>query len=246
MVFFVCEGCNETLKKAQVAGHATKCRSCHAVTCIDCSVTFYGDDYDMHVTCVSEAEKYEKSLYKGKKAKINPQDAWMMLISTAASPLQLKDAPADVKPYLGRLAEQTNVPRNKKKFTNFIKNSMTLRNDTLIDKIWNYLECIRNKQELNNKNNNDDNEEKSQSENNDQTIEVDVEEEKEQHQQEEDKPDKKKKSKKEKKSRREEDEDEPEKKKKSKKEKKRRREEEEEPEKKKKSKKEKKQENDKN
>lgn len=67
MVFFVCEGCNETLKKAQVNAHASKCRSCHAVTCIDCSVTFYGNDFDTHITCVSEAEKYEKSLYKGKK-----------------------------------------------------------------------------------------------------------------------------------------------------------------------------------
>eukprot|EP01036_Dinobryon_divergens_P041039 gene41039-54363_t len=66
MVFFVCEGCNETLKKNQVDKHAQRCRSCHSVTCVDCQVTFPGDEYVQHVTCISEAEKYEKSLFKGK------------------------------------------------------------------------------------------------------------------------------------------------------------------------------------
>lgn len=65
MVFFVCEGCNETMKKNQVDKHAARCKSCHAVTCVDCSVSFYGNDYVAHTTCVSEAEKYEKTLYKG-------------------------------------------------------------------------------------------------------------------------------------------------------------------------------------
>jgi cell growth-regulating nucleolar protein len=66
MVFFVCEGCNETLKKNQVDRHAQRCKSCYAVTCVDCQVTFPGDDYAAHTTCISEAEKYEKSIYKGK------------------------------------------------------------------------------------------------------------------------------------------------------------------------------------
>jgi cell growth-regulating nucleolar protein len=74
MVFFVCEGCNETLKRNQVDIHALKCRACHAVTCVDCSVTFHGNDYVSHVTCVSEAEKYEKTLYKEKAKKLNPQE----------------------------------------------------------------------------------------------------------------------------------------------------------------------------
>jgi hypothetical protein len=42
MVFFVCDGCNESLKKNQVDKHAMKCRDCWAVTCVDCSVTFPG------------------------------------------------------------------------------------------------------------------------------------------------------------------------------------------------------------
>lgn len=69
MVFFVCEGCNESLKKAHVDKHAAKCRNCYAVTCVDCQVTFHGNDYAAHTVCMSEAEKYEKSLFKGKVAK---------------------------------------------------------------------------------------------------------------------------------------------------------------------------------
>ena len=58
MVFFVCDGCNETLKKNQVDKHASRCRVCTSVTCVDCSVSFYGNDY-AHTVCISEAEKYE-------------------------------------------------------------------------------------------------------------------------------------------------------------------------------------------
>ena len=42
MVFFVCDGCNETLKKAKVDLHAAKCRDCYAVSCVDCSQSFPG------------------------------------------------------------------------------------------------------------------------------------------------------------------------------------------------------------
>ncbi len=66
MVFFVCEGCNETLKKNQVDQHAQRCRSCYRVSCVDCQKIFEGDDYKSHLTCISEDEKYQKGLYKGK------------------------------------------------------------------------------------------------------------------------------------------------------------------------------------
>ena len=59
MVFFVCEGCNESLKKNQVDKHASRCHNCYAVTCVDCNVTFYGDDFRAHTSCISEAEKYD-------------------------------------------------------------------------------------------------------------------------------------------------------------------------------------------
>ncbi|SPQ97225.1 Zinc finger C2H2 LYAR-type domain-containing protein [Plasmodiophora brassicae] len=68
MVSFSCDGCNETLKKQKVAKHFCGSRS---VSCIDCSKTFYDDEYAAHTSCISEAAKYEKSLYRGPRAKQN-------------------------------------------------------------------------------------------------------------------------------------------------------------------------------
>ena len=43
MVVFSCDGCGEILKKSQVDNHVLRCRQgCHAVSCVDCSVAFYG------------------------------------------------------------------------------------------------------------------------------------------------------------------------------------------------------------
>jgi len=145
MVFFVCEGCNETVKKNQVEKHVARCRNCFAVSCVDCQNTFYGDDYAAHTSCISEAEKYEKSLFKGPKAKINPQDAWMELVMDAIS--DCSNAEASIQPHLKRLGDLTNIPRNQKKFSNFIKNSLRLFNDSLIEKIWKYLESFKPKVE---------------------------------------------------------------------------------------------------
>eukprot|EP01040_Poterioochromonas_malhamensis_P001248 gene1248-1323_t len=153
MVFFVCEGCNETLKKNQVDKHAYSCRSCHAVTCVDCSVTFYGNDYAAHITCISEAEKYEGSLYKPKAAKLKPQDIWNALIEEVVG--LTNEAPSSIRPYLNRLSSLTNVPRNKKKFLNFAKNSLNLRSDAVLEDLWNFLDSVRQKREASQ---NDDNE----------------------------------------------------------------------------------------
>eukprot|EP00466_Bigelowiella_natans_P007846 jgi/Bigna1/71444/fgenesh1_pg.15_\ len=78
MVTFTCDGCQATLKKKKVDGHfATgRCNS-PSVSCVDCGVAFYGDDYAQHTSCISEAEKYQGCLYrpknsKGGKNKSNP------------------------------------------------------------------------------------------------------------------------------------------------------------------------------
>jgi len=144
MVFFVCEYCNETVKKNQVDKHVLKCRNCYAVTCVDCSQSFYGNDYINHTVCVTEAEKYEKTLYKPKNnIKKNPQEIWNNLIDTATNSDNIKNAPNQIKQYLSRIKELTNVPRNKKKFINFSKNSLKLYNDLLLENIWSYLDGFR-------------------------------------------------------------------------------------------------------
>eukprot|EP01039_Chlorochromonas_danica_P001584 gene1582-1730_t len=142
MVYFVCEGCNETLKKNQVDKHAYSCKSCHAVTCVDCQVSFYGDDYAAHVTCISEAEKYEKSLFKPKAAgKPKAQDIWNELIEGVVA--MKSKAPPQVHPYLERISNLTNVPRNQKKFLNFARNSLNIRSDSLLEMIWKFLDGCR-------------------------------------------------------------------------------------------------------
>jgi predicted metal-binding protein len=46
MVFFSCDGCGDMLKKNQVNAHVYRCKNgCHAVSCVDCSVSFYGGKY---------------------------------------------------------------------------------------------------------------------------------------------------------------------------------------------------------
>jgi cell growth-regulating nucleolar protein len=107
-----------------------------SVTCIDCGVSFYGDDYSSHLICISEAEKYEKSLYK-KNEKLSPQDAWMQVIATSID--QAASAPSDIQKFLPRLSEFNNIPRNKRKFANFLLNSLRIQSTAVVDSIWNHL-----------------------------------------------------------------------------------------------------------
>ncbi|KAF1785076.1 Zinc finger, C2H2, LYAR-type [Phytophthora cactorum] len=137
MVFFVCEGCNETLKKNKVDAHAGRCRNCWAVSCVDCSVVFEGNDYAAHTSCISEAEKYEKSLFQGDKNKSKsgkkqtPQERWMDAVQSATCPEDHK-----VQDVLTRIAGYDNVPRKKNKFVNFVTNSLALRDTALVEKAW--------------------------------------------------------------------------------------------------------------
>ncbi|KAH7474316.1 hypothetical protein PRIC1_013558 [Phytophthora ramorum] len=137
MVFFVCEGCNETLKKNKVDAHAGRCRNCWAVSCVDCSVVFEGNDYAAHTSCISEAEKYEKSLFQGDKSKSKsgkkqtPQERWMDVVQSATCPEDRK-----VQDVLTRVAGYDNVPRKKNKFVNFVTNSLALRDATLVERAW--------------------------------------------------------------------------------------------------------------
>ena len=137
MVFFVCEGCNESLKKNQVDKHAARCRNCAAVTCVDCQVTFWGNDYAAHTSCISEAEKYEGGLYKAKAkaAKMTPQEAWQAVVDEACERAGSNNTPPVLVPLLQKCSELSNIPRQQKKFVNFMKNSLRLHNEGLINQL---------------------------------------------------------------------------------------------------------------
>ncbi|GAA5936082.1 uncharacterized protein JCM15063_002702 [Sporobolomyces koalae] len=79
MVSFSCEACGDILKKPKLDQHAGRCRGAY-YTCIDCNTTFDGpvgaNGYRSHTSCVSEEQRYHKSVYKEpkKKGKQNKQN----------------------------------------------------------------------------------------------------------------------------------------------------------------------------
>mmetsp|Transcript_14469 Transcript_14469/g.21479 ORF Transcript_14469/g.21479 Transcript_14469/m.21479 type:complete len:246 (-) Transcript_14469:13-750(-) len=136
MVTFSCEGCNSTLKRTQVVNHRYKCKFSSNLSCIDCSKTFE-DDYLLHKGCISEAEKHEKSLFKGKSEKKNTlQEVWLEIVNKVSTD---PSTPEKLRPTLKRLDEIGNVPRQRTKFMKYLKNSLMMKNDDLCESLWNLL-----------------------------------------------------------------------------------------------------------
>ena len=60
----------DVVKKPKLDNHYSRCRT--TVTCVDCSTTFKGPkEYKGHTSCITEAQKYQKGLYKGEKGKVS-------------------------------------------------------------------------------------------------------------------------------------------------------------------------------
>ncbi|KAH8922252.1 hypothetical protein BT69DRAFT_1220492, partial [Atractiella rhizophila] len=60
-----CDACQDTVKKPKLDQHSYKCGA--SFTCIDCSKTFHHQgEWKSHTSCISEEQKYQKSLYKPK------------------------------------------------------------------------------------------------------------------------------------------------------------------------------------
>ena len=116
MVYFVCMACQETLKRNAVDKHCLRCRDCWDLVCVDCNKVFSGEAFRAHVTCMSEAERYQGKLYRPKhgKGKRSPQDIWMETVQSVneAPP---KTLTADQVKLLRIVAGMNNVPRKLKK-----------------------------------------------------------------------------------------------------------------------------------
>ncbi len=112
------------------------------MACIDCGVSFPGDEYSSHNQCMTESEKYEKGFGRGggkgkhsetngsdkSRKKLSAAEAWARLVEDAAI-----GAPVGLQGTLGRLKDSRNaVPRQKNKFINFVKNSLNIRSDSTI------------------------------------------------------------------------------------------------------------------
>ena len=112
-----------------------------------CPFTLRTDDYKLHTSCVTEAERYEKSVYKGPKKnetkgrKLTPQESWMEVIEKSKS-----TSPSSISTYIETLSSLDNVPRKERAFRNFAANSLRLRGsygDTIITSIWKHLSTVR-------------------------------------------------------------------------------------------------------
>ena len=136
MVFFICEACGETLKKNKVDAHSWGCRNCWAFACMDCGMRFEGEAYKQHMSCVSEAQKYQGKLYQSKENKGEvKQRSWIEGVQQ-----RLESAPggSQLRPFAERLLAYENLPRKKAKFINFAKNSLNLKadRDGIAEKLW--------------------------------------------------------------------------------------------------------------
>ena len=107
------------------------------------------DDYRNHTSCITEAERYEKTVFKGvrkgeqgtNKKKLSPQEVWLNLIQTASA-----SSPAEIRQHMEELSSLDNVPRKEKAFRNFASNSLRLRGNqgnNIIDIIWTHLCKVR-------------------------------------------------------------------------------------------------------
>ena len=60
------QACGDVLTKKKLDAHRNQCRGA-SFTCLDCMVHFHGSEYRSHTSCISEAQKYQGSLYREKK-----------------------------------------------------------------------------------------------------------------------------------------------------------------------------------
>ena len=145
MVNFICDACGQTIKKQKVEKHyQTECRNCSVLSCIDCGKDFPGDSYATHTSCISEAEKYQGKLYK-EKVKANKgerkQQEWLEQVRNASSD---NNQDPRVKKLMAKITSYNNVPRKEAKFKKFCENSINIRDQALLEKLWQAFSGARN------------------------------------------------------------------------------------------------------
>ncbi|GAA5988411.1 hypothetical protein JCM5350_005302 [Sporobolomyces pararoseus] len=101
MVSFSCEACGDILKKPKLDQHAGRCRGAY-YTCVDCNNTFDGptgnNGYRAHTSCMSEEQRYHKSVYKEPKKKGKQQQQQQQQNSKPEQTSQQPPAAADPTP----------------------------------------------------------------------------------------------------------------------------------------------------
>ncbi|XP_071982189.1 cell growth-regulating nucleolar protein isoform X1 [Engystomops pustulosus] len=134
MVFFTCDACGESLKKAQVEKHLSICRNCRCLSCIDCGKNFWGEEYKTHLRCISENEKYGGKAFeaKAKKGDVKQQE-WIQRIQEAAKKPNISK---NIKKILDQISNFDNVPKKQVKFQNWMKNCLKISDPKLMEEVW--------------------------------------------------------------------------------------------------------------
>lgn len=151
MVYFVCNKCQETIRKNKVDEHTNRCHP-SSYSCVDCGKDFSVSAARAHNTCITEEEKYQGKLYNAEKVfiinihsiiqkKENPQLEWMRLLDEAVA----NNKDPSLKGAFDKLLSMDNVPRKKAKFINFVQNCCHIPNN-VVERVWAVLEEVRNKQ----------------------------------------------------------------------------------------------------
>ncbi|CAD7972064.1 unnamed protein product [Amoebophrya sp. A120] len=140
MVYFICQGCQETLKKPAVKKHLqTRCWGA-SMTCVDCFVCFTGDSWEKHTSCISEEKKFHGALYCEKADKLpkgqQKQEGWTANLQKA---LEFSRG-GRVEKWMEKIVTYDNVPRKRPGFANFVKNSCRIQDDKLISEMWALIE----------------------------------------------------------------------------------------------------------
>lgn len=134
MVFFTCNACGESVKKIQVEKHVSVCRNCECLSCIDCGKDFWGSDYKNHVKCISEDQKYGGKGYEVKTHKgYAKQQAWIQKINEL---VKKPNVNPKVRELLQQISAFDNIPRKKAKFQNWMKYSLKVQNESLLEQVW--------------------------------------------------------------------------------------------------------------
>jgi len=108
------------------------------------TLSFSLDDYRHHTSCITEKERYEKTIFRGTRKldesgtghrsnqgqKVTPQEMWNQTIEIAA-----ENSPQSLQSYMIQLVNMDNVPKNEKKFRNFSSNSLRLTKSPSDEKI---------------------------------------------------------------------------------------------------------------
>lgn len=76
MVSFICNTCQECVKKNRVDKHCeTQCAEAWYFTCVDCNKVFAGFEFRDHTSCISEEQKYHGQYAKKPKNANTPKAA---------------------------------------------------------------------------------------------------------------------------------------------------------------------------